>query len=207
MSKGGGNSGGRKNSGGAGGRSATRGKESVTAGLKSVLKRMGIAFAIGTAVEYATNPGYRATVNLIARQVAAMGNAWIGQNVVPITKGMRDKVRAWATERVAAAAARGRGEVNVEGVAIDAVRAALTGQTARSRTALSTRVNHWRDIPDQSVIGFSSEGPRFSGKSIKSLIRDGIRAGRNAESGKTYERKASQINAAMKGRGPKRKKT
>lgn len=205
MAKGSGGAGGRKNSGGVGGRSGS----SPASKIGKAMLGIGAYYAMwagGTyGAMYAMDPSFRGRVNEATR--AAVSNFADKVGVTPITAAMRDKVRAWAAARASAAA----GNIDTEGVAVQAARAALEGRTSPDWTGAT---KGWKSIPDSSVIGFAQNKPAFRGKDVKGLIRDGIaaaKAGRsqvaNPGPGK-YESAARRIDlGAVKGRPPRRKKT
>lgn len=118
-------------------------------------------------VGLAADPGARRGAAILA---TAIGDA-AARQVTPVTAAMRDKVREWAIER----ASRARGDIQTEGVALAAARAALNGTQAIGPIPASAR--GWRDIPDNSV--FSTRTGSYTGRDIKSLVREAVSAGKN----------------------------
>jgi hypothetical protein len=136
--------------------------------------------------------------SLAGKAAAAAGNA-AARHITPITKAMRDKVRAWAVER----AMRAQGIHTTEGVAVAAAKAALTGQVMGRAPANAA---DWKSVPDNSVIGMPG-GKNFRGKDIKSLVRDAVAAQKNhianapqleASTAPRYADKARAITGALK---------
>lgn len=218
MAKGSGAGGGQKTSGGVGGRSAAGAAQS----LKTARLAIGALYAVSGATLYLQlrDPVFREIYKDIFTQATGTSPEVLAQEILNstahVTKGMRDKVRSYAKRKAGEAAtkaarAKNPGAIDVSGISLDGVRGALGSGSARARKGAAS---NWRKIPDNSVIGFSKTSKGFSGKDVKSLIRDGISAAKAGRSDVAnpppgqYESAARRIDlGAVKGRGPKRKRT
>jgi hypothetical protein len=115
---------------------------------------------------------YAGAAKIAGGQAKAAANA-AARKATPVTKAMRDKVRNWAIAR----ASKARGEIQTEGVAMAAARAALNGDSAIGAIPKAAAARGWRDIPDNSV--FSTRTGSYTGRDIKSLVREAVTAGKN----------------------------